>query len=266
MGQKKALIIGINYSGSTKPLKGCIKDADAYVNLLVKNFGFEISDIQILIEDTATRQNILDGLINLKDQLKQKDDVGLFVYSGHGTRTADLPPIEEEDGLDEAIVPWDGIDNPNNYIRDDEIRNILNQINKEVHFTTIFDSCHSDTADRDLNVVRSFTELTPGASEIKKIVEKINENKNTPAEHPLANNNTYLIAACKSTQKAKDGDDNGLFTRELIRFIKKGLTYEKVKNLVVPEVKRHSEDQQEPQFSGPDLNSFIFGIKPDPLR
>ncbi|MGA5673932.1 caspase family protein [Bacillus bombysepticus] len=260
---KRALIVGINYPNSIKPLKGCINDAKAFTKILVEKFDFSLSNMQILIDDTATRKNILDGLKYLIQTL-EPGDIGAFVYSGHGTQTADLPPIDEEDMKDEAIVPYDSLHAPENYIRDDEIHELLNNLKQNVQFTIIFDSCHAETADKpdDINSTETDTvktiNQTPGVVQIDNIVNDLKVIPSNSKDHPLSGTNHYLLAGCKASQKSRDNEKNGYFTNELIKYMEPGITYEELQTKVVPAVMARSQNEQEPQFTGPNLTNKIF--------
>ncbi|MDI3090373.1 caspase family protein [Priestia megaterium] len=170
--KKLALITGINYRGHKDELNGCINDASDILRKLVEEFNFKTSDIQLLIEEVATRKNILEGLEYLVGEL-EPGDIGVFTYSGHGTQTADLPPIGEDDMKDEAIVPIDAINNHSYLIRDDEIHEILSKLKANVHFVVIFDSCNSETGTRGLGSIEEekLIKLRSSISEIKSIDE-----------------------------------------------------------------------------------------------
>lgn len=174
--KKLALITGINYEGTSYELGGCINDAEGILNALVKKFDFQQSGIQVLIEEVATKKNILEGLERLVGEL-EPGDVGVFTYSGHGTQTADLPPIGEDDMLDEAIVPIDAINDHSNLIRDDEIHEILLKLVSGAKFVIIADSCHSETLTRDssrsMDTIKESICNAKNFDEITKIVENI---------------------------------------------------------------------------------------------
>lgn len=81
-GKYVALIIGINsYSGYWPPLKNAVNDAKGVEEILKKSYVF--NDIYTLIDQAATRKNILNKLDWLSKNLT-KDDNLLIFYSGHG--------------------------------------------------------------------------------------------------------------------------------------------------------------------------------------
>src|SRR3990172_7446394 len=59
--KKRALLVGINYEGLSKPLNGCINDVMKMKEVLISHYGFDEGEIKLLIEQSATRKNILDA-------------------------------------------------------------------------------------------------------------------------------------------------------------------------------------------------------------
>lgn len=84
----KALLVGCNYPGSKYELKGCVNDVHNMVAMLKKHFGFEDSNITLLL-DTDSSTTKPTGK-NIKAALKKfvkgasDDDVLFFHFSGHG--------------------------------------------------------------------------------------------------------------------------------------------------------------------------------------
>ncbi|MCS5707364.1 caspase family protein [Candidatus Berkiella cookevillensis] len=151
----KALLIGINYLGTSARLNGCANDIKAIQSLLQKN-GYEADNIKMLSDDIAgaiapTRRNILNELKALIKNAKAGDTL-FFHYSGHGTYTRDLS-LDEKDGRDEAICPISGGD-----IIDDELNAIVRTLPKNVKMLCLFDSCHSGTVlDLENNLIEKGT-------------------------------------------------------------------------------------------------------------
>lgn len=137
MTTKKALCVGINnYPGLNNDLRGCVNDANAWASLLRNHFGF--TDVQMLLDSQATKQNILDGLADLISGVVS-GDVLVFTNSSHGTYEADSNGDEE---YDEALCAFDV------NILDDELRSVFETIPEGVHLTAILDNCHSGTGTR----------------------------------------------------------------------------------------------------------------------
>lgn len=140
---KRALLIGINYYGSTCQLAGCINDAHNMKAALERE-GY--SQFHVLTDapggDPAfrpTRAAILASLQWLVAGAAAGDH--LFVhYSGHGTSTYDWSG-DEADRRDEAWCPVDCA--TAGLIVDDELRDVLGGCPARV--LVVSDCCHSGT-------------------------------------------------------------------------------------------------------------------------
>jgi hypothetical protein len=94
-GKKRALLIGINYTGQ-KPgeLTGCHNDVNNMIHYLKNVHKFEDKDITVLMDDNdaghkePTKKNILAAYRKLVNQAKS-GDVVFCHYSGHGGRKKD---------------------------------------------------------------------------------------------------------------------------------------------------------------------------------
>lgn len=165
--QQWALLIGINeYPRLDKQyhLSGCVNDVDAVEALLMgTQFGFPPENVLKLTSPTSggsrlpTRANILEAFrVHLTENSRIKpSDVVVIYYSGHGSQIPDEEG-DEEDGLDETIVPCDaGPDRSKREdvvdVSDDEISLMLERLAARTkNINLIFDSCHSGTVTRDL--------------------------------------------------------------------------------------------------------------------
>lgn len=146
---KKALLIGINeYSISQHNLRGCVNDIAAISSLAQTRYGFAAEDVEILMDSAATSVAIIEKLKHLVSGLSH-GDVRLFYFSGHGVQKNFNVP-GEEDERDEAIVPYEMT--YSSLIEDNTINEIIaqNVDPSQVHFTAVFDACHSGTMIREL--------------------------------------------------------------------------------------------------------------------
>lgn len=151
LASKYALIIGIeSYSNGVPPLNGPELDAINMKEFLVSFGNYNKREIKLLINDDATRENILTHFDTLSRKSDTEDEV-LIYYSGHGSQVEDFDN-DEGDRLDETIVPVDTVlvdKQYRNMITDDEVRQKIELIKaKKVHF--IIDSCHSGTVTRSI--------------------------------------------------------------------------------------------------------------------
>lgn len=138
MIKRRALLVGINYNGTSSQLSGCINDVTS-MKAYMETKGYVCT---VLTDDTEvkpTRANILKYFM----ELILSDSTNLFFhYSGHGASIADTNR-DESDGKDETLCP---LDYPTaGLIVDDEIRGILNSLRANQNLFAVLDCCHSGT-------------------------------------------------------------------------------------------------------------------------
>lgn len=140
-GARRALLIGINYTGTRHRLNGCIEDVDQ-INAFLKENGFNSNDIRIMTDNTGekpTKDNILRAW---REELNkaQSGDLLFFHYSGHGASTIDKSG-DELDGTDEYLFALD-----QKPVLDDELNEtVRNHLKEGVTLVALFDCCHSGT-------------------------------------------------------------------------------------------------------------------------
>ena len=134
---KQALLIGINYIGTSDALYGCINDVNS-LKTRVELMGFQCQTLTDTTSVKPTRVNILEAFKRLLVNAVAGDQL-FFSYSGHGTNIEDRNK-DEVDGMDEALVSSDM-----KCIVDDELKSMLRYLKRGVTLVTLFDSCHSGT-------------------------------------------------------------------------------------------------------------------------
>ncbi len=210
VGNKRALLIGINYENTSSQLNGCINDV-SLIGSYIKDKGF--SDITVLTDKTEkkpTKSNILLELEKFLTTSKQ-DDILYFHYSGHGSTLSDNNG-DESDKIDETIVSKDLLN-----ITDDELINVIRKnLQKDRTLIAIFDSCHSGTV---LDLKYSFSESLEKLS----IIESTKYEDLTP--------NIIMLSGCRDSQYSEETltstGVNGLLTWSVYETLTKvkGLTW-----------------------------------------
>ena len=91
-GVRRAVLIGINYTGQQGALRGCHNDVKNIKEYLIKAQGFKESDMLILMDDgqhhPPTKKNIEQAFVRIT-QYSKAGDVVFVHYSGHGSRVRD---------------------------------------------------------------------------------------------------------------------------------------------------------------------------------
>lgn len=286
---KWALCIGIDHYPMFKgrDLRGCANDARQIAGLLTERFGFPARQIRTLLNEQATKEAILGSLDDLVQQAG-KDDVVVVHYSGHGSQMTDREG-DEEDGMDETILPCDtGRDpHPNRDITDDEIYAWLLKITEATPYVTlIFDCCHSGTIVRD----GPDAELEPvGVRWVEPDERPIEELPPSPFEDgfpwprdigpsgwlPVGERFT-LLAGCSSRERSYEiqfrGQENlgsnGAFTHYLLDALRnapKDVTYRDVFESVAPKVTAYRKEQH-PQLEGARDRELFGSRRLEPMR
>jgi hypothetical protein len=94
-----------------------VNDAQDFYNALLKYSNWNSSRMQTLYDSNATNTNIQAAILNIGSQMTS-NDVFLFYFSGHGSNSTDLTPVDQSDGKDEYLCTY-GSSSVSNWIRDD---------------------------------------------------------------------------------------------------------------------------------------------------
>jgi len=202
-GRKKAVCVGINYTGTGRQLNGCVNDAKNVREFLTKSWGFKSENIIVLRDDTQdprrlpTKANILGAMKWLVKDAKAQDSL-FFHYSGHGGQIRDTDG-DEADGYDEVIFPLDYEQRGVGIISDDIMNDLLvRPIPDGCRLTALFDSCHSGS-------VLDLVYLYHGDGRLKKseVSERFRRLKSSAGD-------VISFSGCKDGQTSADVVKNGL--------------------------------------------------------
>ena len=239
---KKALLIGINYTGTSNELNGCINDVISVKERLTQQ-GFSITTLTD--KENPTRDTILNEFTNMLKNASP-GDLLFFLYSGHGSYVLDKQG-DEKDGYDEVLVCSDF-----KVILDDELKSLITQyLKKDVTLFGMFDSCFSGTI---LDLKYQFLD---------------SENYDKYTEHSSnidTMGNVYMISGCTEHQTSADAYINnkyqGAMTWSLLESLKVPQTSWKTLIQYMRKLLKDSKYTQIPQFAAGnfvniDSNVFI---------
>ena len=230
-----ALIIGIDKYQNVQPLNYAVKDAESIQDILVNTFDFPESNIKLLKNEEATKQNILKSFSDITKKADDKDRV-LIYFAGHGA-TDDLP----EGGEMGYLLPVDG-DNDDLFLSSiamDDLKRI-SLMSKAKHLLYLVDACYGGIAaigSRGLD-----SKSTPN------YIEKITKNKSR-----------QIITAGGRGEEVIETSEWGhsAFTLNLNRGLKDGnadlngdgyITANELGMFLSEKVTIDSENQQTPQY------------------
>lgn len=181
--RKKALLIGINYIGTTNELFGCINDVTSIKERITPAGFSDISVITDLTPKKPTRATILEEFKRLLST-SQSDDLLFFCYSGHGSYTLDRNS-DETDGRDEMILSCDL-----QGILDDELKALIQtHLKPGATLFAMFDCCFSGSV-LDLKY---------------QYLDSLNYDNYTENDKQLeTQGNVFMISGCTDNQTSAD--------------------------------------------------------------
>ena len=253
-----ALLVGINQydpRSGVSTLRGCTNDARAMKAYLEARVASRAQlHVQMLLDEQATRQAIIDGFRQHLQRARAGDTV-LFYYAGHGSQ--EIAPKEfwaiDPDRLNETLVCYDSrVDNTWD-LADKELARLIADVSQQnPHIAVVLDCCHSGSGTRgggDLEFTPGFAKRRapmnerdrPADSFIVSLEEleiektetmrtrSLNE---TTAGWRMPQGRHVLIAACRDTEEASEYHANsrhcGAFSYFLLETLQKAngsLTY-----------------------------------------
>ncbi len=224
--KKQALLVGINDYQGINDLQGCVNDVTNVRSLLKTFFGFSNSEIRVLTDSRATKQNILSRLAKMVKSAVSGDFL-IFQFSGHGSQIRDRDGDELADHMDELICPYD-MNWDDGFISDDMLREILQELKKGVRMEILLDSCHSGTGTREISRNTSSAEFAWQSAKNRYLCPPVDiecrylgeEDTLKPARlfrtDPEIVLNHILWAGCRDNQTSADaminGNYNGAFS------------------------------------------------------
>jgi hypothetical protein len=255
--------------GSFENLEGAVNDAQSIADVLTgPKFGFP-ADMVVLLTNPAPRQarpgivvlpaaqtthdGILAAMKKYIDDVPQPGDTVVFYFAGHGSLRVNTAgeklTVRGEDGklvfVDSTLVPADvykgGYD-----IRDREMTRILNAaLDKGVHLTVIFDSCHSGGATRGLAAGRQRS-LPYDPRPVTDPPDTLPNGQRVPPPTERADNPALVFAAVQQDQAANEAnpsenmpESHGAFTAALLETLQvlpadapASLVYQRVKAIL----------------------------------
>jgi eukaryotic-like serine/threonine-protein kinase len=235
MSVRKAFVVGIN-KYSIRPLNSCVNDATEMAGILeMREYNF---DVTTLLDDSATRRQILSGLGSL---FASNAEFILFYFAGHGVKTPFSTYLVSVD-TDPIYV---GIDL-------DHVRRLIQRCTRDdTAVVILLDCCHAGAASaRNMK--------TPDAREIK----------NTDIETHLVTLGTgkVVLAACRPDELAFEEPSlsHGAFTHYLLQGLY-GDAADAEGKVTIPNLYDHVSKQfenvtgQTPVFKGDIVGRIVLG-------
>ncbi len=286
--------------GAFENLAGSVNDAQSMVDLLTgPKFGFPADKVVLLTNPAAprprsgvvvlpasqtTRDGILAAMQKYLVDLPQRGDTVVFYDASHGSlrinsKGSKLQVLVNGKLLhaDSTLVPSDaykgGFD-----VRDREMTRIFNAaLDKGVHLTAIFDSCHSGGATRGIGPKYRERSLAFDPRDIAETAEVLPNGQPSPAPTERTDDPLLVFSAAQQDQTAKESppsetmtEPHGAFTAALVEALQvlpanasASVVYQRVKAVLEgngvsdqePDLDASQARRQQPLFGGQATDS-----------
>lgn len=236
---KRAFLVGISNYSSNQQLADVKGWNDIHgendVNLLVPTLKKQGFTVQKLCNREATANNIRNSLTSFSEKCKSGDIVYLH-FSCHGQPFEDYDG-DESDGWDEALVPFDALNeyqqgkySGENHITDDELNSYLKTIRKRVEpqgfVYVVIDACHAGSSyrgeeDEDSVVIRGTDKGFSKSN--KQYAPRIDKRGKIKVEKSANMANICILEACRSYQVNSEIRADGKYYGSLSYYVNKTL-------------------------------------------
>lgn len=281
--------------GAFENLEGSVNDAEAVADLLTSpKFGFPAANVALLTNpaapnpragmlilpaDQTTHDGILAAMKKYLVDVPQAGDTVVFYDASHGSLRVNSKGTKlvvwSEGKLvhaDTTLVPSDAYKGGYD-VRDREMARIFNAaLDKGIHLTVIFDSCHSGGVARGIGAKYRERSLAYDPRDINEAPEKAPDGSDLPAPTTRTDNPALVLSAAQQDQTAKESpppdsvkEPHGAFTAALIEALQvlpadapAGVVYQRVRAVLEgsgvpdeePDLDAPEKRRQEPLFGG----------------
>lgn len=228
-GVKRALCIGLNYTGTSAELGGCENDAREMQRRLKAAI---VREAGILTGECSAAY--LFAKLNTLRTIQRRADTFYLTFSGHGTQI----PGNEPDGFREGIVLFNA--GKFDVVREEDLNTALALIPGSV--VVIFDSCFSGGMDREALPpgMRRKSIPFPHGGEVYPAV--FSRDAVTPA------GKLYYLEACGEDEVSYDLGENGLFTSVLCAAYDKAAPAKRTIKNLIQSTQHAANGWQNPQY------------------
>ena len=286
--------------GAFENLEGSVNDAQAMADLLTSpKFGFPADKVVLLTNPgpprprpglvvlpaaETTRDGILAAMQKYLVDLPRKGDTVVFYDASHGSLRINSKGTKlqvmvngELVHADSTLVPADAYKGGYD-VRDREMTRIFNAaLDKGVHLTAIFDSCHSGGATRGIGPKYRERTLAFDPRDIAEAPDVLFNGQPRPAPTEREDNPLLVFSAAQQDQTAKESppsdtmtEPHGAFTAALVEAVQvlpanapASVVYQRVKAVLEgngvsdqePDLDASPARRQEPLFGGQAADS-----------
>ena len=278
--------------GTFENLDGSVNDAQAMADLLTSpKFGFPAANVVLLTNpapphsspgmvllpaEQTTHDGILAAMQKYLVDIPQKGDTVVFYDASHGSLRVNSKGNKitvlvggQYVHADSTMVPSDAYKGGYD-VRDREMTRIFNAaLDKGVHLTVIFDSCHSGGISRGIGPVYRERALAFDPRDINEAPDTLPNGQPRPAPTQRTDNSALVFSAAQQDQTAKEmpagTEPHGAFTAALLQALQalpadtpSSIVYERVKAVLEgsnvpdqePDLDATAARREQPLFGG----------------
>jgi len=278
--------------GTFENLDGSVNDAQAMADLLTSpKFGFPATNVVLLTNpapphlspgvvllpaEQTTHDGILAAMQKYLVDVPQKGDTVVFYDASHGSLRVNSKGNKltvlvggQYVHADSTMVPSDAYKGGYD-VRDREMTRIFNAaLDKGVHLTVIFDSCHSGGISRGIGPVYRERALAFDPRDINESPDSLPNGQPRPAPTQRTDNSALVFSAAQQDQTAKEmpagTEPHGAFTAALLQALQAlpadtpaSVVYERVKAVLEggnvpdqePDLDATAARREQPLFGG----------------
>ncbi|MGA2753379.1 MAG: caspase family protein [Terracidiphilus sp.] len=278
--------------GTFQNLDGSVNDAQAMADLLTSpKFGFPAGNVVLLTNpapphsspgvvllpaEQTTHDGILAAMQKYLVDVPQKGDTVVFYDASHGSLRVNSKGNKltvlvggQYVHADSTMVPSDAYKGGYD-VRDREMTRIFNAaLDKGVHLTVIFDSCHSGGISRGIGPVYRERALAFDPRDINEAPDTLPNGQPRPAPTQRTDNSALVFSAAQQDQTAKEmpagTEPHGAFTAALLQALQAlpadtpaSVIYERVKAVLEgsnvpdqePDLDATAARREQPLFGG----------------
>lgn len=227
MASRKALCVGINVlkNFSDATLNGCLNDVKGLSKILTKHLGFAECDIKTLLNEQATKSNIMSSLHDLITEARAGEISHLvFSFSGFGTQVPDISG-DEPGRADEVFCPYDLAQvadewDPSYLITDEELTHLLLQLPPSVLAEVFLDTCHSGKGLKEVDFLmdRKPRFLPPPTLGAFNEIERLSLH-GMPQQFARHLRHQMLWAACRADSTSAESRIGGMWQGAFTHFL-----------------------------------------------
>lgn len=287
--------------GSFQNLDGSVNDAQAMADLLTSpKFGFPAKNVVLLTNPTpphprrgvvvlpasdTSHDGILAAMQKYLVDIPRKGDTVIFYDASHGSLRVNSKGNKltvlvngKYVHADSTLVPSDAYKGGYD-VRDREMARIFNAaLDKGVHLTVIFDSCHSGGISRGIGPVYRERALAFDPRDIDEALDTLPNGQPRPGPTERTDNPALVFSAAQQDQTAKEmppaagtvSEPHGAFTAALLKALQAlpadtpaSVVYERVKAVLEgssvpdqePDLDANGARRQQPLFGGAGTKS-----------